>query len=96
MILNLPTLIRTTTFRVALLHTVLFGVFVFALLVYLYASAVIFVRTEASASLDAELFELEQAYTKGGLVRLNQSILERSFCSGSAAIHLSASGCRGQ
>ena len=81
--IRLPTLVRTTTFKLALLHSVLFTVFVLGLLVYLYASTVVYVRAEASDSLDAELSELSLAYSQGGLVRLNRSVRERQFAPGS-------------
>ena len=80
---RLPTLVRTTTFRLALLHSALFAVFLLGLLVYLYASTVVYIRGEARSSLDAEIFELVQAHRQGGLVRLNQSVLERSSVPGS-------------
>ncbi|MEO9971764.1 MAG: HAMP domain-containing sensor histidine kinase [Hyphomonadaceae bacterium] len=83
MSIRLPPLVRTTTFKLALLHSILFTVFVLGLLVYLYASTVVYVRAEASASLDAELTELTQAYSQGGLVRLNRSVRERQFVPGS-------------
>ena len=78
---RLPTLVRTTTFKLALLHTALFGVFVVGLLIYLYASTVVFIRTEAGASLDAELAELIQVHQDGNLVQLNRSVRERSSAS---------------
>lgn len=78
---NLPNLMRTTTFRLAVLHSLLFTIFVIGLLVYLYSATVVFVRAEAGASLDAELAELEQVYDDGQLVRLNRSVLERSTAS---------------
>lgn len=78
---RLPTLVRTTTFKLALLHTVLFGVFVIGLLIYLYAATVVFIRTEAGQSLDAELAQLLQVYEEGNLVQLNRSVRERSTAS---------------
>jgi len=81
--IRLPTLVRTTTFKLALLHSILFTVFVLGLLVYLYASTVVYVRAEASDSLDAELTELSRAYSQGGLVRLNRSVRERQSVPGS-------------
>ena len=81
--IRLPTLVRTTTFKLALLHSILFTVFVLGLLVYLYASTVVYVRAEASDSLDIELTELSRAYSQGGLVRLNRSVRERQSVPGS-------------
>lgn len=80
---RLPTLVRTTTFKLALLHSILFTVFVLGLLIYLYASTVVYVRAEASDSLDVELTELSRAYSQGGLVRLNRSVRERQSVPGS-------------
>ncbi|MEM6901171.1 MAG: HAMP domain-containing sensor histidine kinase [Pseudomonadota bacterium] len=80
---RLPTFVKTTTFRLALLHSGLFAVFLLGLLVYLYASTVVYIRGEARSSLDAEITELVQAHRQGGLVRLNQSVLERSTVPGS-------------
>lgn len=81
MTFSLPNLMRTTTFRLALLHSLLFTIFVIGLLVYLYSATVVFVRAEAGARLDAELAELERVYEEGQLVRLNRSVLERSTIS---------------
>ncbi len=80
---RLPTLVRTTTFKLAIIHSALFAVFLVGLLVFLYVSTVVYLRGEASASLDAEIIELTQAHRQGGLVRLNQSVLERSSVPGS-------------
>ncbi|MEO0881509.1 MAG: HAMP domain-containing sensor histidine kinase [Pseudomonadota bacterium] len=80
---RLPTFVNTTTFRLAMLHAGLFAVFLVGLLVYLYASTVVYIRGEARSSLDAEITELVQAHRQGGLVRLNQSVLERSSVPGS-------------
>ncbi len=76
--LVLPSLIRTTTFRLALLHSVLFTIFVMGLLGYLYSATVVFVTSEANASLEAEMSELLQVYEDGRLVQLRRSIYERS------------------
>lgn len=81
MTFSLPSLMRTTTFRLALLHSVLFTIFVLGLLVYLYAATVVFVRAQAGASLDAELVVLLQVYEDGQLVQLNRSVRERSSAS---------------
>jgi len=75
---SLPSLMRTTTFRLALLHSVLFTLFVIGLLFYLYSATVVLVRAEAGASLDAELAELLQVYEDGRLVQLRRSVYERS------------------
>jgi len=78
---SLPSLMRTTTFRLALLHSVLFTLFVIGLLLYLYSATVVLVRAEAGASLDAEMAELLQVYEDGRLVQLRRSVYERSTAS---------------
>jgi len=94
--IKLPTLVRTTTFKLALLHSVLFTVFVLGLLIYLYASTVVYVRAEASDSLDAELTELSRAYSQGGLVRLNRSVRERQSVPGSRQFFYLLQDAQGQ
>ncbi len=71
--------VRTTTFRLALVYSVLFAVFSAALLGYLFQATVGAMRTEAKARLDAEFRTLAVAWNTGGPVRLEQSLLERSL-----------------
>lgn len=94
--IRLPTLVRTTTFKLALLHSILFTVFVLGLLIYLYASTVVYVRAEASDSLDAELTELSRAYSQGGLVRLNRSVRERQSVPGARRFRYLLQDAQGQ
>lgn len=74
---GLPALVRTTTFRLALLNSVLFTVFMVGLLVYIYATTFGYIRSETDQRIDAELTELTTAYRVGGQPRLNSAVLER-------------------
>ena len=47
--------VRTSTFRLALVYSVLFGLFSFLLLAYLYQATVGSLRAEADQRLDAEM-----------------------------------------
>ena len=82
MTFSLPTLVRTTTFRLAMLYGVLFTVFSAILLGYLYISTVGYIRNQSIEQIRSETLQLENAYTLGGLTRLNQSILERAATQG--------------
>ncbi len=81
MMFPIPGLFRTTTFKLALVHTAVFAVFVVGLLIYLYTSTVVFVRSEAAASLEAEFSELLTVYERGDLGQLSRSVRERSSAS---------------
>ncbi|MEE9380168.1 MAG: two-component sensor histidine kinase, partial [Hyphomonadaceae bacterium] len=74
--------LRTTTFRLALLYTVLFAVFSAGLLTYLFFSTVGYIRAEATGRIEAEVAALQEAYRAGGIERLNQSIFERRLVPG--------------
>lgn len=82
--LRLPTFVRTTTFRLAMLYGVLFTVFSAILLGYLYVSTVGYIRTQTAEQIKSEMAQLENAYMAGGLTRLNQSLLERAATPGRA------------
>ena len=70
---------RTTTFRLALVHAILFALFSAGLLGYLYQSTVGAMRSEAEARLQAEYQMLANAWNSGGPPRLEQSLLERAL-----------------
>lgn len=74
---SLPALVRTTTFRLALLNSVLFTVFMVGLLAYIYSTTFGFVRSEADSRVNTELSELTNAYRSGGRNRLEAAVLER-------------------
>ena len=75
--------VRTSTFRVALVYSVLFGLFSFLLLAYLYQATVGSLRAEADDRLEAEMRALGLAYNAGGIERLEQSVIERAVGGGS-------------
>jgi signal transduction histidine kinase len=79
---GLPALVRTTTFRLALLHASIFILFSASLLAYLYYETAGHLSRQAGIELDAEFQELSAAYRGGGLDRLNQSVVERSSARG--------------
>jgi signal transduction histidine kinase len=75
---RLPALVRTTTFRLALLHASIFILFSASLLAYLYYETAGHLGRQAESELNAEFQELSAAYRGGGLDRLNQAVFERS------------------
>lgn len=74
---RLPALVRTTTFRLALLHASIFILFSASLLAYLYYETAGYLGRQAAGELTAEFQELAAAYRGGGLDRLDQSVEER-------------------
>jgi signal transduction histidine kinase len=79
---RLPALVRTTTFRLALVHASIFIVFAASLLAYLYYETAGHLERQAERDLNAEFQELSAAYRGGGFDRLNQSVIERSSARG--------------
>ncbi|MEL7541086.1 MAG: hypothetical protein AAGJ51_09305 [Pseudomonadota bacterium] len=69
--------VRTTTFRLALVYSILFALFSAGLLAYLFQATVGEMRAESKTRLDAELRTLAAAWNTGGPTRLEQSVLER-------------------
>lgn len=69
--------VRTTTFRLALVYSILFALFSAGLLAYLFQATVGTMRSEAKARLEAEFRTLAVAWNTGGPTRLEQSLLER-------------------
>lgn len=78
---RLPALVRTTTFRLALLHASIFILFSASLLGYLYYETAGHMGRQAETELNAEFQELSAAY-RGGFDRLNQAVTERSSARG--------------
>lgn len=85
---RLPALVRTTTFRLALLHASIFILFSASLLAYLYYETAGQLSRRAAADLTAEFQELSAAYRGGGLDRLAQAVRERSEARGSKFFYL--------
>ena len=79
---RLPALVRTTTFRLALVHASIFIVFAASLLGYLYYETAGQLDRQATGELNAEFQELSAAYRGGGFDRLNQAVIERSQARG--------------
>ncbi len=75
---GLPTFMRTTTFRLALVYSAMFALFSAALLIWLYSSTVVYIRNEADRRLDTEFRELERAYYNGGMERLSEAVFDRA------------------
>ncbi len=69
--------VRTTTFRLALVYSILFALFSAGLLAYLFQATVGTMRADAKARLEAEFRTLAVAWNTGGPTRLEQSLLER-------------------
>ena len=80
--LPLPSFVRTTTFRLAVVHAVTFLIFTFGLLIYLFYSTAGYMRSQSVKELDGEVQALAAAFNTGGMVRLNQSVVERSSVPG--------------
>lgn len=78
---RLPALVRTTTFRLALLHASIFILFAASLLTYLYYETAGHLSRQADGELSAEFQELNAAY-RSGFERLSQSVAERSSARG--------------
>lgn len=79
---RLPALVRTTTFRLALVHASIFILFAASLLGYLYYETAGQLDRQATAELNAEFQELAAAARGGGFERLNQAVIERSEARG--------------
>lgn len=79
---RLPAFTRTTTFRLALVHTALFIFFAGALLFYLFSATAGRLERDDSDALNSEVNALTAAYTSGGFSRLSQSVSERSSARG--------------
>ena len=69
--------VRTTTFRLALVYSILFALFSAGLLAYLFQATVGEMRAESKTRLEAEFRTLAAAWNTGGPTRLEQSVLER-------------------
>lgn len=76
--LGLNSLLRTTTFRLALVQAGVVLSFVAALLVYVYFATAGQLIRDSDAATDQEYAALERAYAEGGMRRLNQEVVERA------------------
>lgn len=71
-------LLRTTTFRLALAQAGIVLVFVLALLGYVYIATVGQLNADSDLLADQEYAALDRAYGEGGIRRLNQEVVERA------------------
>jgi len=71
-------LLRTTTFRLALAQAGVVLVFVVALLSYVYFATVGQLNADSDLLADQEYAALDRAYGEGGMRRLNQEVVERA------------------
>lgn len=71
-------LLRTTTFRLALVQAGIVLSFVVALLIYVYFATVGQLNADSDILADQEYATLERAYGEGGIRRLNQEVVERA------------------
>lgn len=69
--------VRTTTFRLALVYSIIFALFSAGLLAYLFQATVGEMRAESKSRLESEFRTLAVAWNTGGPSRLEQSLLER-------------------
>lgn len=76
--LRLDALLRTTTFRLALVQAGVVLAFVVALLVYVYVATAGQLTRDAAEAANQEYAALERAYAEGGIRRLNQEVVERA------------------
>jgi signal transduction histidine kinase len=71
-------MLRTVTFRLALVQVGLFAGFSLALLGFVYYATVVQTQSEADAVVDQEFNELANIYQKDGMNALNQEVFERA------------------
>jgi len=70
-------LLRSSTFRLALLYMALFGASVLVLLIFIYWSTAATMARQADATIEAEVKGLQERYRLTGLSGLRNSITER-------------------
>lgn len=75
---RLDLLLRTTTFRLAIVQAGIVLLFVVGMLAYVYFATVGQLLRDSDALADQEYATLERAYAEGGMRRLNQEVVERA------------------
>jgi signal transduction histidine kinase len=75
---RLDSLLRTTTFRLALVQAGVVLSFVVLMLAYVYFATAGQLVRDSDALADQEYATLERAYAEGGIRRLNQEVVERA------------------
>ncbi|HZA67177.1 MAG TPA: HAMP domain-containing protein, partial [Geminicoccaceae bacterium] len=76
--MRLKRLLDTSTFRLALIYLILFGVSAFVLLIFLYFTTAGVLERQTNETIQAEITGLEEQYRTEGLRRLRQVIERRS------------------
>ena len=76
--MRLPSLTRTTPFRLTLVFLALFSAFAAAFLAYIYVATAGEVTRRADEEVGRELDSLQAVYARGGLSSLNQAMIERA------------------
>jgi signal transduction histidine kinase len=75
---RLDALLRSTTFRLAIVQAGVVLAFVVALLLYIYVETAGQLIRDSDVLADQEYASLERAYAEGGIRRLNQEVVERA------------------
>ncbi|MFT3726337.1 MAG: HAMP domain-containing sensor histidine kinase [Terricaulis sp.] len=75
---RLDALLRSTTFRLAIVQAGVVLAFVVALLLYVYLETAGQLIRDSDVLADQEYASLERAYAEGGIRRLNQEVVERA------------------
>lgn len=76
--MRLPSLFRTTAFRLTLLFLALFAAAAAAFLAYIYVATAGEVNRQANTEVQRELVSLKTVYAQGGVDELNRAIIERA------------------
>ncbi|WP_395645307.1 ATP-binding protein [Terricaulis sp.] len=79
---RLDALLRTTTFRLAIVQVGVVLAFVVCLLAYIYFATVGQLKADADVLVEQEYAALDRAYSEGGRRRLNQEVVERAALQG--------------
>ena len=75
--MRLPSLFRTTPFRLTLMFLAVFAIAAAAFLFYIYAVTAGEVTSRADREISSEMRSLETVYRQGGVNALNQALIER-------------------
>lgn len=70
-------LLRTSTFRLALVYLALFGLSVVALFAFVYWNTAVFIAEQTDQTIEAEITGLAEQYRDGGLIGLLDVVRER-------------------
>ena len=76
--MRLPSIFRTTAFRLTLLFLALFSASAAAFLAYIYLATANEVSRQADGEVKREMASLQTVYARGGVDQLNQAIIERA------------------